>query len=73
MNSILYGVEKSGIEIIEVGYIDALCSMMADAVGGKYLTGADMRKAFAQCITHTGKMLKGLGNPVVHDKLVAAM
>lgn len=58
---------------IEVGYIDALCSMMADAVGGKYLTGADMRKAFAQCIAHTGKMLKGLGNPVVHDKLVAAM
>lgn len=58
---------------IEVGYIDALCSMLADAVGGKYITGADMRKAFAQCIAHTGKMLKGLGNPVVEDKLVAAM
>ena len=58
---------------IEVGYIDALCSMMADAVGGKYITGADMRKAFAQCIAHTGKVLKGLGNPVVEDKLVAAM
>ena len=58
---------------IEVGYIDALCSMLADAVGGKYLTGSDMRKAFAQCIAHTGKMIKGLGNPVVEDKLVAAM
>ena len=58
---------------IEVGYIDALCSMIADAVGGKYLTGVDMRKAFAQCIAHTGKMLKGIGNPVVHDKLVASM
>lgn len=58
---------------IEVGYIDALCSMLSDAVGGKYITGADMRKAFAQCIAHTGKMIKGLGNPVVEDKLVAAM
>lgn len=58
---------------IEVGYIDALCSMIADAIGGKYITGADMRHAFAQCIVHTGKMLKNLGNPVVEDKLVAAM
>ena len=58
---------------IEVGYLDALCSMLADAVGGKYITPADMRKAFAQCIAHTGKMIKGLGNPVVDDKLVAAM
>ena len=58
---------------IEVGYIDALCSMFADAMGDKYITTADLRKAFIQCIAHTGKMLKGLGNPVVEDKLVAAM
>lgn len=58
---------------IEVGYIDALCSMLADAMGGKYITGADLRKAFAQCIAHTTKMLVNLGNPVVEDKLVAAM
>lgn len=58
---------------IEVGYIDAMCSMLSDAVGGKYITGADMRKAFAYCIAHTGKMLSNLGNPVVEDKLVAAM
>jgi len=58
---------------IEVGYLDALCSMFADAMGGKYITAADMRKAFAYCIAHTGKMLANLGNPVVEDKLVAAM
>lgn len=58
---------------IEVGYIDAMCQMLCDAVAGKYITLEDMRKAFAQCISHTGKMLKGLGNQVVDDKLVAAM
>ena len=58
---------------IEVGYIDAMCSMIADSIGGKYITGADIRKAFLECIRHTGKMLSGLGNPVVDDKLVAAM
>lgn len=58
---------------IEVGYIDAMLSMLCDGIAGKYLTLGDMRKAFIQCISHTGKMLKGLGNPVVNDKLVAAM
>ena len=58
---------------IEVGYIDAMCSMLCDAVAGKYITNKDMLKAFCQCIGHTRKMLQGLGNPVVNDKLVAAM
>ena len=58
---------------IEVGYIDAMLSMLCDGIAGKYLTLGDMKKAFIQCISHTGKMLKGLGNPVVNDKLVAAM
>jgi len=58
---------------IEVGYMDALCSMLCDAVAGKYITKRDMLTAFGQCIAHTRKMLKGLGNPVVDDKLVAAM
>lgn len=58
---------------IEVGYFDAMCSMFADAIAGKYLTMQDMRIAFMQCIAHTGKMIKGLGSQVVDDKLVAAM
>lgn len=58
---------------IEVGYIDAMCSMLADAIGGKYLTTQNMRRAFIHCIKHTPNMLKGLGKQVVNDKLVAAM
>ena len=58
---------------IEVGYMDALCSMLCDAVAGKYITKRDMLTAFGQCIAHTRKMLSGLGNPIVDDKLVAAM
>lgn len=58
---------------IEVGYIDAMCQMLADAFGGKYITGQDMFKGFFQGISHTIGALRGLGKPVVNDKLVAAM
>lgn len=58
---------------IEVGYIDAMCSMLADGIAGKYITLEDMRVALIDCIKHTPKVLAGLGNPVVNDKLVAAM
>lgn len=58
---------------IEVGYIDAMCSMLVDGIAGKYITLEDMRVALADCIKHTPKVLSGLGNPVVNDKLVAAM
>lgn len=58
---------------IEVGYIDAMLSMLADSVGGKYITGRDYRHALWEVIKHLPKMINGLGNPVVDDKLVAAM
>lgn len=58
---------------ITVGYVDALCSLIADAVGGKYITTSEVRDAFGVCIAHLPKVLNGLGNPVVNDKIVAAM
>lgn len=58
---------------IEVGYIDAMCSMLVDGIAGKYITLHDMRVALGDCIKHTPKVLSGLGKPVVNDKLVAAM
>lgn len=58
---------------IEVGYIDACLSMFADAIGSKYFTTEDYKYALKECIKHTPKMLGGLGNAVVDDKLVAAM
>ena len=58
---------------VEVGYIDACLSMFADAIGSKYFTTEDYKYALKECIMHTRKMLMGLGNAVVDDKLVAAM
>jgi len=58
---------------IAVGYLDALSSMLADSVGGKYLTPSDFKYGLGISATHTFRMLSNLGNPMVKDKLVALM
>ena len=58
---------------IEVGYADAMISVLCESIAGKYITVEDATWAFAQCVVHTKNALKGLGKPVVDDKLVAAM
>lgn len=71
----LTSLAKLGVNFttIEVGYLDALLSLISDAVGGKYLTAEDFLYGQSAAMTHTFKMLGNLGNPNVKDKLVAAM
>ena len=58
---------------IQVGYFDSLMSAMADAFGGKYITGSDFRYGFIHSMIHFVKMISNIGNPVINDKLSAAM
>ena len=58
---------------IQVGYFDAMLSSFCDAIGGKYMTGADFRWGFFNTIKHLVKIIPNIGNPIVNDKLAAAM
>lgn len=58
---------------IQVGYFDSLMSAMADAFGGKYITGSDFRYGFIHSMIHFVKMISNIGNPIINDKLSAAM
>jgi hypothetical protein len=58
---------------IQVGYFDSLMSAIADAFGGKYITGSDFRYGFIHSMIHFVKMISNIGNPIINDKLSAAM
>ena len=58
---------------IEVGYIDALLSAIADSVGGKYFTTEDLRYGYGLAARHLPYIIAGLGNPQTSDWMVAAM
>jgi hypothetical protein len=47
---------------VEIGYLDAVCSTIADTVGGKYITGRDFLFGLITVLTHIPKMIGGLGN-----------
>lgn len=58
---------------IEVGYIDAFLSSIADSIGGKYFGKEDLAVGYAETLKHLPKMLCNLGNPDVDDWMVCAM
>lgn len=58
---------------IQVGYIDAFLSAIADAVGGKYMTKKDLAYGYWQTLKNLGPMLLNLGNQTTDNWMVAAM
>lgn len=58
---------------IEVGYIDALLSAIADSVGGKYFTKSDLAHGYALAARHLPFILGNIGNPATSDWMIAAM
>lgn len=58
---------------IEVGYIDAFLSSIADSIGGKYFGKRDLMYGYRQTLFHLPIMLSNLGNPDVNDWMVCAM
>lgn len=58
---------------ITVGYLDALRSLTADAVGRKYITEEDLMYAVVTVLPHFVKGLGNLGEPIPNDKLLACM
>lgn len=58
---------------IEVGYIDAFLSSIADSIGGKYFTKSDLAEGYKQTLMHLPCMLCNLGNPDTNDWMVCAM
>ena len=58
---------------ITVGYLDALRSLTADAVGRKYITEQDLIYAIVTVIPDFIKGLGNLGEPIPNDKLLACM
>ena len=68
-----YAMLAANFTTIQVGYFDAMLSSFCDAIGGKYMTGADFRWGFFNAIKHLIKIIPNIGNPMVNDKLAAAM
>ena len=68
-----YAMLAANFTTIQVGYFDAMLSSFCDAIGGKYMTGADFRWGFFNAIKHLVKIIPNIGNPMVNDKLAAAM
>ena len=68
-----YAMLAANFTTIQVGYFDAMLSSFCDAIGGKYMTGADFRWGFFNTIKHLVKIIPNIGNPIVNDKLAAAM
>ena len=68
-----YAMLAANFTTIQVGYFDAMLSSFCDAIGGKYMTGADFRWGFFNAIKHLIKIIPNIGNPIVNDKLAAAM
>lgn len=68
-----YAMLSANFTTIQVGYFDAMLSSFCDAIGGKYMTGADFRWGFFNAIKHLVKIIPNIGNPMVNDKLAAAM
>ena len=68
-----YAMLAANFTTIQVGYFDAMLSSFCDAIGGKYMTGADFRWGFFNAIKHLIKIVPNIGNPIVNDKLAAAM
>lgn len=58
---------------IEVGYIDAFLSAIADAVGGKYFTKKDLSYGYGLVAKHFPFIVANIGNPATSDWLIAAM
>lgn len=58
---------------IEVGYIDALMSSIADAVGGKYFTKGDLMYGYGLALRHLPYIIANIGNPANSDWLISAM
>lgn len=58
---------------IEVGYIDALLSSIADSVGGKYFTKSDLLYGYGQALKHLPRIIANIGNPATSDWMIAAM
>lgn len=58
---------------IEVGYIDALLSSIADAVGGKYFTKGDLSYGYMTAIKHLPFVIANIGNPATSDWMISAM
>ena len=58
---------------IEVGYIDAFLSSLADAIGGKYFTKSDFLYGYAQSVQHLPFIIANIGNPATSDWMIAAM
>ena len=58
---------------IEVGYIDALLSAIADSVGGKYFTKTDLMHGYGLALRHLPNIIANIGNPATSDWMIAAM
>ena len=68
-----YAMLAANFTTIQVGYFDAMLSSFCDAIGGRYMTGTDFRWGFFNAIKHLVKIIPNIGNPIVNDKLAAAM
>ena len=58
---------------IEVGYIDAFLSAVADSVGGKYFTKQDLMYGYGQALKHLPNIIANIGNPDTKDWMICAM
>ena len=58
---------------IEVGYIDAFLSAIADSVGGKYFGKEDLAVGYKETLLNLPQMLCNLGNPDTNNWMVCAM
>lgn len=58
---------------IEVGYIDAFLSAIADSVGGKYFDKTDLMVGYKETLLNLPAMLCNLGNPDTNNWMVCAM
>lgn len=58
---------------IEVGYIDALMSSIADAVGEKYFTKGDLLYGYGLALKHLPYIIANIGNPANADWMISAM
>ena len=58
---------------IEVGYIDALLSSIADAAGGKYFTKGDLSYGYMTALKHLPFIIANIGNPATSDWMISAM